>query len=115
MTGLTTHVLDLTVGRPAAGVAVRLFARAAEAWAPRGEIRTDADGRARLLAGEPFLATTYRLEFDVGPYFRASGTAPPAPGFLETVPIEFTVTDAAVHHHVPLLVTPFGYSTYRGS
>ncbi len=115
MTGLTTHVLDLTAGRPAAGVAVRLFARPGASWIRTLATHTDEDGRARLLAAESLLAGTYRLEFDVGPHFRASGAATSDPAFLETVAIEFTVADAGAHHHVPLLVSPFGYSTYRGS
>jgi 5-hydroxyisourate hydrolase len=115
MTGLTTHVLDLTAGRPAAGVAVRLFVRETTCWTPTVAAHTDGDGRARLLPIEGFLAGTYRLEFDVGPHFRVSGAATAEPAFLETVAIEFTVADPGAHHHVPLLVSPFGYSTYRGS
>jgi 5-hydroxyisourate hydrolase len=115
MTGLTTHVLDLTAGRPAAGVAVRLFARDEASWTPAVTTKTDGDGRATLLAAKSFLAGVYRLEFDVGPHFRASGAATAEPAFLETVAIEFTVVNAGAHHHVPLLVSPFGYSTYRGS
>ncbi len=68
-----------------------------------------------MLDGESIAAGAYRLEFDVGPHFRASGAANAEPGFLETVTIEFNVSDAGAHHHVPLLVSPFGYSTYRGS
>jgi 5-hydroxyisourate hydrolase len=115
MTSLTTHVLDLTAGRPAAGVAVRLFAGHEASRMPRVTTKTDGDGRARLLTAESFLAGAYRLEFDVGPHFRASGATAADPAFLETVAIEFTVTDPGAHYHVPLLVSPFGYSTYRGS
>ena len=115
MTGLTTHVLDLTVGRPAPGVAVRVFAGQPGAWSQTGEARTDADGRAGLLPGDQIRAAAYRLEFEVGPHFRATGASSSKPGFLEIVAIEFTVTDPGAHHHVPLLVTPFAYSTYRGS
>ena len=115
MSGLTTHVLDLTAGRPAADVGVRLFARAGAVWTQAIATQTDGDGRAKLLPEEAFQVGAYRLEFDIGPYFRASGAASTEPGFLETVAIEFTVTDRAKHHHVPLLVSPYGYSTYRGS
>jgi 5-hydroxyisourate hydrolase len=115
MSGLTTHVLNLVQGRPAAGVTIRLFARQHAVWIASGAAQTDPDGRARLLAGDAFPAGTYRLEFDIGPYFRASGITAAEPGFLETVAIEFHVGDAGAHHHVPLLVSPFGYSTYRGS
>lgn len=115
MRGLTTHILDLTAGQPATAVAIRLFARAGAGWTETTATLTDADGRAKLVPGEAFTAGGYRLEFDIGPYFRASGTMTGEPGFLETVVIEFNVADASQHHHVPLLVSPFGYSTYRGS
>jgi 5-hydroxyisourate hydrolase len=115
MSGLTTHVLDLTHGRPAADVAIRLWSRSGAGWAPRVAARTDQDGRARLMTGETLTAGAYRLEFEIGVYFRATGAATAEPGFLETVVIDFSVTDADAHYHVPLLVSPFGYSTYRGS
>ena len=113
MSGLTTHVLDTMHGRPAAGVAVRLMRE--------GQILvstvTNADGRcdAPLLTGEALTAGTYRLEFDVGDYFRRLGVGLPAPAFLETVVIDFGVAENAANYHVPLLVSPFAYSTYRGS
>ena len=113
MSGLTTHVLDTAHGKPAAGVAVRLL---------RGDevlvsTRTNADGRcdSPLLTGEAAKPGAYRLEFEVGAYYRALGVALPDPAFLEVVAIEFGIADAAAHYHVPLLVSPFGYSTYRGS
>ena len=115
MSGLTTHVLDLTAGRPAAGVAIRLLVKQGAAWIEAVATRSDGDGRATLLAGDRLTAGTCRLEFDVGAHFRASGAAAAEPGFLETVVIEFNIVDAGAHHHVPLLVSPFGYSTYRGS
>jgi 5-hydroxyisourate hydrolase len=79
--------------------------------------RTNADGRCEgpLVTGVALTADTYRLEFDVGDYFRAAGVALPSPPFLETVSIEFGVADTAAHYHVPLLVSPYAYSTYRGS
>ena len=115
MTGLTTHILDLTAGGPAAGVDIRLFVKLAGAWTQTVAVRTDENGRAALLAGTEVKAGAYRLEFEIGPHFRASGATTAEPGFLETVAIEFTVTDPLAHYHVPLLVSPFGYSTYRGS
>jgi 5-hydroxyisourate hydrolase len=113
MSGLTTHVLDTAHGRPAAGVALRLL-RGGETLA---NAVTNADGRcdAPLLTGGALTAGAYRLEFDVGAYYRGRGVALPEPAFLETVVIDFGVADPAVHYHVPLLVSPFGYSTYRGS
>jgi len=115
MSGLTTHVLDLSHGRPAADVATRLSLRSGTDWRLLGATQTDQDGRARLRDGEALTVGAYRLEFDIGAYFRATGAAPSDPGFLETVVIDFHVTDAEAHYHVPLLVSPFGYSTYRGS
>ena len=115
MTGLTTHILDLTAGAPAAEVAVRLFARRDAGWVNTVALKTNSDGRAILLTGDQVRVGAYRLEFDIGPHFRATGAASTEPGFLETVVIDFTVTDPGAHYHVPLLVSPFGYSTYRGS
>ncbi|PXA76335.1 5-hydroxyisourate hydrolase, partial [Caulobacter sp. D4A] len=76
---------------------------------------TDADGRARLLEGEDLAVGGYRLEFEIAAYFAASGAKVSDPPFLDVVTIDFAVADPAQHHHVPLLVSPFGYSTYRGS
>jgi 5-hydroxyisourate hydrolase len=113
MTGLTTHVLDTTHGRPAAGVALRLIKDGVVVV----ETVTNADGRcdAPLLTAETIAAGTWRLEFEIGDYFRRHGAALPEPAFLETVGIDFGIADTAAHYHVPLLVSPFGYSTYRGS
>lgn len=113
MSGLTTHVLDTAHGKPAAGVAVRLIRDGAILVSTR----TNSDGRcdSPLLTGEAIAAGAYRLEFDVGAYYRAAGVALPDPAFLDTIAIEFGIADVAAHYHVPLLVSPFGYSTYRGS
>jgi 5-hydroxyisourate hydrolase len=113
MSGLTTHVLDTANGRPAAGVAVRLL-RGGQVLV--GAV-TNSDGRcdAPLLAGEALKAGVYRLEFDVGAYFRALAVALPDPPFLDTVALEFGIAEPGGRYHVPLLVSPFGYSTYRGS
>ena len=109
MSSLSTHVLDTAHGCPAAGVAVRLFAGEALLF----EGRTDDDGRCRDL---PALAPgLYRLEFAVAAYFGAKGVVLPDPPFLDIVTIAFGIAEAGGHYHVPLLVSPFSYSTYRGS
>ncbi len=111
--GITTHVLDTSAGRPATGVLVVLEMRRGDAWEPVGQGRTDDDGRLRDLLpdGRGAEPATYRLRFDTAAYFAARGVE----GFYPEVTIEFRVTDASEHHHVPLLLSPFGYSTYRGS
>ena len=113
MSGLTTHVLDTANGAPAAGVAVRLL----RDGSVLGRATTDADGRcdSPLLGADALKTGAYRLEFDVGAYYRRLGLSLPDPAFLETVALEFSVADASAHYHVPLLVSPFAYSTYRGS
>lgn len=119
---LTTHVLDTAHGRPAAGVRYELFALGAERRR-LAEGRTNADGRGDgpLLEGELFVAGTYELVFGIGEYFdrtggmgQASAGRGPTP-FLTDVPVRFTVADASDHYHVPLLVSPWSYTTYRGS
>ena len=113
MSGLTTHVLDTMHGRPAAGVALRL-SRGGEMLT---QAVTNADGRcdSPLLTGETLVPGAYRLEFEVGAYYRGLGVKLPEPAFLDTVALEFGIADKASHYHVPLLVSPYGYSTYRGS
>ncbi len=101
--GLSTHVLDTARGVPAAGIAVRVV----QGEAAVGAATTDADGRARLL--DELEAAVYELRFDVAAYLG------PNPGFLDVVPVRFRVLDPARHHHVPLLLAPWAYSTYRGS
>jgi 5-hydroxyisourate hydrolase len=110
---ITTHVLDTARGRPAAGVAVRLERWFADTWAAVGAGVTDADGRLLTLVpeGRPIGAGRYRLTFDTAAYFRATGV----PGFYPEVPVVFEITDPSQHYHVPLLLSPHGYSTYRGS
>jgi 5-hydroxyisourate hydrolase len=112
---LSTHVLDLANGRPAASVVIRLLRLTGQDAALLVERTTDADGRARLGEGSDLTAGAYRLAFDIGPYFRDAGSSAVEPGFLETVVIDFNMLDPQAHLHVPLLVSPFGYSTYRGS
>lgn len=112
---LTTHVLDTARGTPAAGVRIRLFRRSANLARQIAEAVTNADGRtdAPLLAGESFVAGQYELVFEAGEYLRAQGTSGVL--FLDDIPIRFGVADREAHYHVPLLLSPFGYSTYRGS
>ena len=105
---LSTHVLDTSAGRPAEGVAVEL--RSADG-SVLGEARTDADGRVGSIGPVRLDAGDYTLRFDTAAYFAAAGTT----GFYPEVAIAFTVADAGQHYHVPLLLNPFGYSTYRGS
>ena len=114
MTGLSTHVLDTARGRPAAGVSVLLeSASAGKAWTEVGRGVTNADGRVPSLlpAGVSLAAGSYRLTFETGAYFAAAGVQ----GFYPSVPVVVEIRDPAVHYHVPLLLSPFGYSTYRGS
>lgn len=113
MSTLSTHVLDTSLGRPAAGVAVTLERREAGVFVELGRGRTDADGRCRELlpAGVSLQLAVYRLRFDTGSYFGERGIA----SFYPQVSVEFAVHDPSQHHHVPLLLSPFGYSTYRGS
>ncbi|KAB8140669.1 hydroxyisourate hydrolase [Chloroflexia bacterium SDU3-3] len=116
---LTTHVLDTANGCPAAGMQIALWRIADGEGATKllAEVRTNADGRldAPLLAGPTMAAGTYELVFDVAAYFAARGAALAEPPFLSHVPIRFAIADAAAHYHVPLLVSPWAYSTYRGS
>lgn len=110
---LTTHVLDLAAGRPARGLRIDLFRLAPTADARLARGVTDSDGRlgAPLLEGDALTSGLYELLFHAGDYLRAAG-APDA--FLDTVPIRVRLA-AGEHHHVPLLLSPYGYSTYRGS
>ena len=113
---LSTHVLDTMHGTPAAGVRIELYALGEEKRLV-ASATTNADGRtdAPLLSGDAHSAGAYELLFHVGDYFRAKGAALPSPAFLDAVPVRFGVADSSAHYHVPLLVSPFAYSTYRGS
>ena len=114
---LTTHVLDLMHGRPAANMTVELWAHGAPEPAMLKAVRTNADGRidAPLLGEGEFAVGTYELVFHVGAYFAGLGVSGGDPRFLDRVPVRFGIADLAGHYHVPLLVTPWAYSTYRGS
>lgn len=111
MSGITTHVLDTSRGRPAAGVPLLLERAQDSGWEPVGRDTTDGDGRARDLLSSAPVEGHYRLTFDTGAYFRAVGET----GFYPEVSVTFVVGDGGEHYHVPLLLSPFGYSTYRGS
>jgi 5-hydroxyisourate hydrolase len=114
VSGITTHVLDTSVGRPAAGVAVHLErADADDCWETIGRADSDADGRVRQLVpeGATLAGGVYRLIFDTAAYFRRSNT----PTFYPHVIVVFEIVDTTAHYHVPLLISPFGYSTYRGT
>ena len=117
---LTTHVLDVANGRPASGVSVRVYALDAADGQGRRllcDVVTNIDGRcdAPLLEGEGFAVGRYEIVFGAGAYFNALGTRQPQPPFVDEVVIRFGIADAAQHYHVPLLVSPWSYSTYRGS
>jgi len=116
MGGLTTHVLDTANGRPAAGVRIELF-RVNGDDQPLAIAQTNADGRcdAPLLDGDDFRPGQYELVFHAGDYFAGLDGAAPAVRFLDQVVIRFGVADTNEHYHVPLLISPYAYSTYRGS
>jgi hydroxyisourate hydrolase len=114
---LSTHVLDTTIGRPAAGVKIELFRLTGKDWQRLKSVVTNTDGRTEqpLLAGGELTAATYRLEFHIIDYFRRAGAVLADPPFLDVVPVQVGIADPAAHYHVPLLCTPWCYSTYRGS
>jgi 5-hydroxyisourate hydrolase len=114
---LSTHVLDTAHGRPAAGVAIELYAIDGGGRTLLAQASTNADGRcdAPLLAGESMPAGRYELVFAAGDYFAAQGIALPEPRFVDRVTIAFGIADPAQNYHVPLVVTPWSWSTYRGS
>ena len=111
---LTTHVLDTMRGKPGAGIRIELYALEGVTARRVADTVTNADGRtdAPLLSGEAFKAGRYELLFHIGAYFRGSGLESP---FLDVVPVRFAIADGAQHYHVPLLASPWSYTTYRGS
>lgn len=115
---LTTHVLDTANGRPAVGMAIELYRIDAESDGRErlNLVRTNADGRTDgpLLAGESLTAGVYELVFDVGDYFATAGNATAEIPFLDRVPVRFGIADPEAHYHVPLLASPWAYTTYRG-
>ena len=109
---ITTHVLDIARGAPAEGITVILELRQASAWAPMGRGTTDENGRVTTLTDGSLTPGTYRLTFDIGSFHREQGLSV---SFFPEVKITFNVRDPDEHFHLPLLLSPFGYSTYRGS
>lgn len=114
---LSTHVLDTAKGKPAAGVKITLYRLSGQSHRKVKEAVTNSDGRTDgpMLEGAELTAGSYELVFAAGDYLRASGQAANGVLFLDEIPIRFGVPDATQHYHVPLLISAFGYSTYRGS
>jgi len=118
MTGLTTHVLDTASGKPAEGLVIDLYRLEGERREKLKTVTTNADGRVDggpILIGDAFVAGTYELVFHAGDYLRRCGVVLAEPAFLDDIPIRFGIADVDGHYHVPLLLSPYGYSTYRGS
>jgi 5-hydroxyisourate hydrolase len=113
---LTTHVLDTALGKPAAGLKIELYRIGASPERLK-VVTTNKDGRVDgpVIEGDAFDAGTYELRFHAGDYLRATGMALADPPFLDVIPIRFGVAAPDQHYHVPLLISPYGYSTYRGS
>ncbi len=114
---LSTHVLDTAHGGPAHGVAIELYALEGESRRLVARVETNADGRtdSPLLSGDSYRPGAYELIFHVGDYFRGRGAASAEPPFLDRIPVRFAMAEPDGHYHVPLLVSPWSYSTYRGS
>jgi 5-hydroxyisourate hydrolase len=119
MSALTTHILDLTHGKPAANVKIDLYVRRefTSTLEYRKSVVTNEDGRLNtpLLSGEELKVGEYELVFHIGDYFRTKELELNQPHFLESVPVRFSVNELGAHYHVPLLVSPWGYQVYRGS
>lgn len=114
---LTTHVLDTALGRPGEGIRIELYRVSGDTRQKLTEAVTNDDGRcdAPILEGEDFTSGEYELVFHAGDYLRARGVTAGEPRFLDVIPLRFGVSSADQHYHVPLLLSPYGYSTYRGS
>lgn len=114
---LTTHLLDTANGRPGTGVAIGLYRLVDGARTALGQFTTNADGRCDtpLLEGTALTTGMYELDFRIGDYFAALGVVVPEPRFIDVVTLRFGIADANAHTHVPLLASPYSYSTYRGS
>ena len=113
---LTTHVLDTSSGKPAAGLKIELWSLAATPELIK-TVSTNRDGRVdgAVLEGDDFKSGTYELRFHAGAYLKANGVKLDEPAFLDVIPIRFGIANVSQHYHVPLLLSPYGYSTYRGS
>ncbi|MFB2550562.1 hydroxyisourate hydrolase [Ensifer soli] len=114
---LTTHVLDAALGRPAEGLVIELYRLEEGTRILIRTVATNADGRVDgpVLDGEALRTGTYELLFHAGDYLRGTGAVVTEPAFLDLIPLRFGIADAAAHYHVPLLLSPYSYSTYRGS
>lgn len=114
---LTTHVLDTARGLPAEGLGIDLYRIEGDARAHLRHVVTNSDGRtdSHILPADEFETGVYELVFHAGAYLDAIGTPTQGPRFLDVIPLRFGISDAGAHYHVPLLLSPFGYSTYRGS
>ena len=114
---LTTHVLDTALGKPATGMQIELFRIDDEYAIQLKTLTTNEDGRidGPILSESDFAPGIYELRFHAGEYLKKTASALPDPLFLDMIPIRFGMADAGAHYHVPLLVSPYGYSTYRGS
>ena len=114
---LTTHVLDTATGKPAAGLKITLYSAGDWGLSEIKKVTTNSDGRCDgpLLKGDDFKKGYYELHFEAGEYLRSTGVELPEHAFLDLVPIRFGIDDENSHYHVPLLISPYGYSTYRGS
>ncbi len=118
MTGLTTHVLDTALGKPAEGLEIDLYRLKGETRTKIRTVTTNSDGRVDggpILIGETFQVGEYELVFKAGDYLRRLGIPLTDPPFLDVIPLRFGISDTTAHYHVPLLLSPYGYSTYRGS
>jgi 5-hydroxyisourate hydrolase len=118
MTGLTTHVLDTASGKPAEGLKIDLYRLKGDVREKIKTVSTNGDGRVDggpILIGDSFLVGEYELVFHAGDYLRGHGVKLTEPAFLDVIPIRFGISDTTAHYHVPLLLSPYGYSTYRGS
>nr|WP_316655345.1 hydroxyisourate hydrolase [uncultured Gellertiella sp.] len=118
MTGLTTHVLDTALGKPAEGLQIDLFRISGETREKLKTVLTNHDGRVDggpILVGDSFVTGDYELVFHAGAYLRRLAIPLTTPAFLDVIPIRFGISDITAHYHVPLLLSPYGYSTYRGS
>lgn len=117
MASLTTHILDTANGAPAADVTIQIVKISGKKRVILRTLKTNSDGRtdSPVLTGDQLIPGVYEMVFNIGDYFRGRATNPDPSIFLDSIPVRFAITSEDDHYHVPLLVTPWGYSTYRGS